>query len=73
MTNLIEYGEINSWQGESIPTSVQQRAIEDLEAGNVLLLTQLGFTLDEKQRNLLLDGDFSDLKAKNVSFNPVTG
>jgi hypothetical protein len=67
----IETIAIDRWSGP-FPEPEGVRARAALEAGSILFFPRLAFALDEAARGLMSPA-VSDGKAKNVSFDPVSG
>lgn len=68
---VIESLEIERWSGP-FPPELRQRAVAALEGGKVLYCPKLAFVL-EAGEEALLSPNLSNGKAKNVSFDPLTG
>jgi hypothetical protein len=71
MISPIERVDIEHWT-EAGDAATQQRAIEALECGRVLLFPRLAFSLETPER-LFLSPSCADGTSKNLSFNPHTG
>ncbi|MFT3742487.1 MAG: Kdo hydroxylase family protein [Gammaproteobacteria bacterium] len=61
---------LNSWQA-NLPSEQQAEATRALEEGALLLLPELNFQLEDAER-YLISPDFSDKKAKNISYHSQT-
>lgn len=61
---------INSWEREP-EADYHEKVLNDLEAGNVILLPRLKFDLLDKERKFLTE-DCADPKSKNISLDPQT-
>jgi hypothetical protein len=61
---------VEQWDGPFSP-DMQAKALTSLEAGRVIVFSQLPFTLREPERRLLSDS-VSDNTRKNISFDPAS-
>ncbi|MGE3151049.1 MAG: Kdo hydroxylase family protein [Nitrospiraceae bacterium] len=61
--------DIDRWEGP-FPAEAQAQAVDALESGRLLYLPRLSFVLDQAERHFL-SPQWSDGKAKNVSYDPV--
>ena len=68
---VLERVDFAQWAG-TVETTTQQRAIEALERGRVLVCPTLAFTLETQERQFL-SPSCTDGSAKNISFDPQTG
>jgi hypothetical protein len=68
---MLETLELGAWQGP-YDAPIRRRALGALEQGAVLFFPNLPFTLLESE-NQFLDAGVADGKAKNISFDPVSG
>ena len=61
---------LNNWQ-TAIDLTTQEKAITELENNQILFFPHLNFALQEDEL-FLLSNEYSDNKAKNISFDPIT-
>jgi hypothetical protein len=69
--STLETVELSSWD-QTIPSSLQQHAINALENGKVLYFPKLAFQIKEEELPLLSPNKADD-KSKNISFDIRTG
>lgn len=68
---VLEHLPITSWDGP-FPPGLRTRALDALEAGRVLLLPSLGFTVAPDERRFLDPASLTGNR-KNISLDPQTG
>jgi hypothetical protein len=71
MNSPVETLDINTWRN-AVDLAAQERATGALETGKVLFFPRLEFVLEAGEREFL-SPRWADGKAKNISFDPVTG
>jgi 3-deoxy-D-manno-oct-2-ulosonic acid (Kdo) hydroxylase len=69
--NVVESFDIRGWD-EVVTAATSARATQALESGKLVLLPDLAFSLDQRERAFLTP-ECTDGKAKNISYDPSTG